>query len=83
MHVGTVRDNVEMLAALRPYVTGYYLVAFDSPLMVTNRTGQRPTETALNRDFRRFDPCAHPANTGKPEFADIQRGARLAQALGP
>jgi predicted RNase H-like nuclease len=76
-----VRDDDEILAALRPYVRSDCLVAFDAPLVVTNSTGQRPAETALNRDFRRFEAGAHPANTGKPEFADVPRAARLAQAL--
>jgi len=80
--VGAVRDDDEILAELRPYVRSDCLVAFDAPLVVTNSTGQRPAETALNRDFRRFEAGAHPANTGKPEFADVPRAARLAQALG-
>ena len=80
--VGAVRDDDEILAALRPYVRGDCLVAFDAPLVVTNSTGERPAETALNRDFRRFEAGAHPANTGKPEFADMPRAARLAHALG-
>jgi predicted RNase H-like nuclease len=50
--------------------------------VVTNPTGQRPAETALNRDFRRFEAGTHPCNTGKPEFADGPRAARLAEALG-
>lgn len=77
-----VRDDAAVLAALRPYVQGDCLVAFDAPLVVTNRTGQRPAESALNRDFRRFEAGAHPANTAKPEFANGPRGARLAEALG-
>lgn len=79
---GAVRDDVEILAALRPYTRGDCVVGFDAPLVVNNRTGQRPAETALNRDFRRFEAGAHPANTGKPEFANGPRGARLAKALG-
>ena len=47
-----------------------------------NATGNRPCEAALNRDFARFDAGAHPANTGKPEFAAIPRGARVATTLG-
>jgi predicted RNase H-like nuclease len=82
VRIGAVRDDAAVLAALHPYVQGDCLVAFDAPLVVTNRTGQRPAETALNRDFRRFEAGAHPANTGKPEFADVPRGARLARALG-
>jgi predicted RNase H-like nuclease len=81
-HLGAVRDDDALLAALSPYVQGDCLVAFDAPLVVTNRTGQRPAEAALNRDFRRFEAGAHPANTTKPEFADVPRGARLARALG-
>jgi predicted RNase H-like nuclease len=76
-----VRDDDEILAALRPYVHGDCVVGFDAPLVVNNPTGQRPAETALNRDFRRFEAGAHPANTGKPEFANGPRAARLAEAL--
>lgn len=82
VRVGAVRDDAAILAALRPYVDGDCLVAFDAPLVVTNPTGQRPAETALNRDFRRFEAGAHPANTAKPEFADEPRAARLARELG-
>jgi predicted RNase H-like nuclease len=82
VHLGAVRDDDAVLAALSPYVQGDCLVAFDAPLVVTNRTGQRPAEAALNLDFRRFEAGAHPANTTKPEFADVPRGARLARALG-
>jgi predicted RNase H-like nuclease len=77
-----VRDDAEILDALRPYTRGDCLVGFDAPLVVNNPTGQRPAETALNRDFRRFEAGAYPANTGKPEFANGPRGARLAEALG-
>ncbi len=79
---GAVRDDDEIVAALRPYLHGDCVVGFDAPLVVNNPTGQRPAETALNRDFRRFEAGAHPANTGKPEFADGPRGARLAETLG-
>lgn len=79
--VCAVRDDDEVLAALRPHVDGDCLVGFDAPLVVTNPTGQRPAETALNRDFRRFEAGAHPANTGKPEFAGGPRAGRLADAL--
>jgi len=76
-----VRDDAAVLATLGPYVQGPCLVGFDAPLVVTNRCGQRPAETALNRDFRRFEAGAHPANTGKPEFADGPRAGRLAKVL--
>lgn len=81
VHIGAAGNDAAVLAALSPYVQGRCLVAFDAPLVVTNPTGQRPAEAALNRDFRRFEAGAHPANTAKPEFADVPRAARLAQAL--
>jgi predicted RNase H-like nuclease/ppGpp synthetase/RelA/SpoT-type nucleotidyltranferase len=75
-------DDAAILAALAPYVEGDCLVAVDAPLVVTNPTGNRPGEAALNRDFARFDAGAHPANTGRTEFAQQPRGARLAARLG-
>lgn len=80
--VGAVGDDDEILTALHPYVRGDCLVAFDAPLVVNNPTGQRPAETALNRDFRRYEAGTHPCNTGKPEFADGPRAGRLAATLG-
>jgi predicted RNase H-like nuclease/ppGpp synthetase/RelA/SpoT-type nucleotidyltranferase len=82
VHVSAVRTDAEILAALEPYVEGECLVAIDAPLIVTNPTGNRPAEAALNKDFAKYDAGAHPANTGKPEFADLPRGAVLSQALG-
>ncbi|ORA14656.1 DUF429 domain-containing protein [Mycobacterium arosiense] len=79
--VCAVRDDDEILAALRPYVRDDCLVAFDAPLVVNNPTGQRPAETALNRDFRKYEAGAHPCNTGKPEFVTGPRAGRLAAAL--
>jgi predicted RNase H-like nuclease len=81
VHITAVRDDAAILFALQPYVQGDCLVGFDAPLVVTNPTGQRPAEAAFNRDFRRFQAGAHPVNTGKPEFADDPRAARLAGAL--
>ncbi|MFN8071897.1 MAG: DUF429 domain-containing protein [Mycobacterium sp.] len=82
LHVGTARSDDDVLAHLEPFVGGPCVVAFDAPLVVTNPTGNRPCEAALNRDFRRFDAGTHPANTGLAWFADGGRGARLSAALG-
>lgn len=80
-HVGAAQDDGSILAAIGPYVAGDCVVAIDAPLIVTNPTGNRPCEAALNRDYRAFQAGAHPSNTAKPEFADGTRGARLAAAL--
>ena len=82
VHVSAVRTDEEILTVLGPYAEGDCLVAMDAPLIVRNATGNRPGEAELNRDFARFDAGAHPSNTGKPEFADTPRGARIASALG-
>jgi predicted RNase H-like nuclease/ppGpp synthetase/RelA/SpoT-type nucleotidyltranferase len=82
VHISTVRTDEEIIAALTPYAADDCLVAIDAPLIVTNPTGNRPGEALLNKDFARFDAGAHPANTGKPEFRDLPRGAALCQALG-
>ena len=80
--VGVAGDDDDLLAQLGPYVTGDCVVAIDAPLVVTNPSGNRPCEAALNRDFRRFDAGTHPANTGLPWFADGGRGGRLCARLG-
>lgn len=81
VEVQAAGDDVSIAAILRPYVDDECLVGIDAPLIVTNPTGQRPAETALNRDFHRFEAGAHPANTGKPEFAGTPRAARICRAL--
>ncbi|GAA4823331.1 DUF429 domain-containing protein [Nocardioides caeni] len=80
--VSAVQTDDEIEATLAPYVEGPCLVAIDAPLIVRNATGNRPAEKALNKDFHRFDAGAHPSNTGKREFSDQPRGARLAARLG-
>jgi predicted RNase H-like nuclease/ppGpp synthetase/RelA/SpoT-type nucleotidyltranferase len=82
VHLATEGGDDAIVAALSPYVEGRCLVAVDAPLVVENAAGNRPCEAALNRDFARFDAGAHPTNTGKAEFADGSRGARLAERLG-
>jgi predicted RNase H-like nuclease/ppGpp synthetase/RelA/SpoT-type nucleotidyltranferase len=82
VHVSAVSTDEEIQSALAPYVEGDCLVAIDAPLIVTNTTGNRPAEAALNRDFARFDAGAHPSNTGKAEFSTTPRGARLSKTLG-
>jgi hypothetical protein len=80
-HVGAAGDDDDVLAQLRPFVGGPCVVAVDAPLVVVNESGNRPCEAELNRDFRRYDAGAHPANTGLAWFADGGRGARLCRAL--
>ncbi|WP_435770716.1 DUF429 domain-containing protein [Nocardioides sp. SYSU DS0651] len=82
LHVSAATTDDEIVAALAPYVEGECLVAVDAPLIVTNTTGNRPAEAALNKHFARFDAGAHPSNTGKPELAGQPRGARIASRLG-
>ncbi|WP_160004144.1 DUF429 domain-containing protein [Nocardioides sp. AX2bis] len=82
LHVSTVRTDDEVAEALAPYVEGPCLVGIDAPIVVVNPTGSRPAEQALGRDFRRFEAGAHPANTGKPEFAAGTRAARVSKRLG-
>ncbi|MBA2695507.1 MAG: DUF429 domain-containing protein [Actinobacteria bacterium] len=81
LHVSAQTTDETITGALTTYTQGPCLVAIDAPLIVVNPTGTRPGEAALNRDFARFDAGAHPANTGKPEFAGVPRGARLARAM--
>ncbi len=82
VHVSTQSTDETIVAALSAYVGAAVVVGIDAPLVVTNPSGNRPCEAALNRDFRQFEAGAHPSNTGKPEFRHTPRGARLASSLG-
>lgn len=82
VHLGAARHDADIVAQLAPYTAEESLLAIDAPLVVTNPTGNRPCEAALNRDFRSFEAGCHPSNTGHPWFAAGSRGARVADALG-
>ncbi|HSE08841.1 MAG TPA: DUF429 domain-containing protein [Nocardioidaceae bacterium] len=82
LHVSAVNTDDAIVGSLAPYVEDSCVVAIDAPLIVTNPSGNRPAEAALNKDFARFDAGAHPSNTGKPEFREQPRGARIAARLG-
>jgi predicted RNase H-like nuclease/ppGpp synthetase/RelA/SpoT-type nucleotidyltranferase len=82
LHVSLVRTDEEIEAALAPYADARRVAGIDAPLLVTNPSGSRPAEQALSADFRSFHAGTHPSNTGKPEFADGTRGARVAARLG-
>jgi predicted RNase H-like nuclease len=82
VHLSAVRTDDEIEAALADVAREDCVVGIDAPLVVENATGSRPAEKALSRDFRRFDAGTHPTNTGKAEFADGPRGARVAKRLG-
>ena len=82
LQVSAVRTDDEIAAALAAYAEDDCLAAIDAPIVVTNATGSRPAEQQLSKDFRRFDAATHPSNTGKPEFANGTRAARVAKRLG-
>ena len=82
LHVGVAQDDSSIADAVAPYISDECLVAIDAPLIVKNATGHRPCEAALNGDFQKFEAGARPAFTGRPEFAHVPRGARLANLLG-
>jgi predicted RNase H-like nuclease len=80
LHVGVAHDDASIEAAIAPFTGDECLVAIDAPLIVPNETGARPCETALSRDFTKFDAGARPAYRGRPEF-DPPRGEVLAKRL--
>lgn len=73
------RTDSELLDWLWPRTRGPCVVAFDAPLVVTNRSGARDCEREISRCFGRFDAGCHPSNlTRMPD----PRAARLADRLG-
>lgn len=62
--------------------SGGAVAAVDAPLVIRNRTGIRPAERDLNRDFRRFHAGCHAANLGRPFAGKVISFSRRLQALG-
>ena len=81
VHLSSVHTDEEIEDALTPFTEGACIVGIDAPLIVPNATGSRIAEQELNRDFHRFEAGAHPTNTGKPEFVNGSRGARICKLL--
>jgi predicted RNase H-like nuclease len=82
VHVSAVHTDEQIEAALAPFTAGPCIVAIDAPLVVTNATGNRAAERALNADFAKFEAGAHPTNTGRPEFTNGDtRGGRIGRRL--
>ena len=48
LHLSTVRTDDEIVAALTPYLDPPVRAGIDAPLVVTNATGSRPAEQALD-----------------------------------
>jgi predicted RNase H-like nuclease len=82
VHLAAATTDADIVAQLAPYTAEDCLLAVDAPLIVTNPSGNRPCEAALNRDFRAFEAGCHPSNTSQPWFAAGSRAARLAAAVG-
>lgn len=76
-----LRDDTQILAAIRAAAAAPALIAVDAPLRVTNAGGSRPADAQLSADFRRYEAGVHSVNLGMPHFADGGRGARLMAAL--
>ncbi|UIJ35524.1 DUF429 domain-containing protein [Allobranchiibius sp. GilTou73] len=81
-HLSAARTDADIEASLAPYLDDGLVVGVDAPLVVTNETGNRAAERALNKDFARFDAGAHPSNLSIPTFRNGLRGARVCEQLG-
>lgn len=79
--VGEAVTDDEVVDWVAGHAPGGCVVAFDAPLVVTNRTGRRPCEAEVSRVFGRFHAGAHPSNLSRPGFADGGRAMRLARRL--
>ena len=73
-------DDDAIEAWIRAWATHHLLVAFDAPLVVTNRTGRRPCEGVMAAAFRAEHAGPYPANL--TILRNDVRAARLAQRLG-
>ncbi len=60
---GLVQSDDDICSCIAEVVGSHScVVAIDAPLVVPNTSGQRPAETLLNKDFRKYNAGAHPAN---------------------
>jgi predicted RNase H-like nuclease len=78
-------DSISSLAAATAYVAAHStdntVVAIDAPLIIRNKTGQRPCETEISRRFGRFNASCHTSNLSLyPDPASTRFVGLLAEA---
>ncbi len=69
------------IAAIIRLLPGDWVIGIDAPLVVRNRTGQRPSDREISRLYSRFHAGAHPTNLTL--LRDRVRGDDLVRALAP
>jgi predicted RNase H-like nuclease len=77
----SVRTDDEIAAFVARHSPGDTVAAIDAPLVVPNRTGMRPCEAQVTREFGPYHAGAYPANRANPHF-DPPRGEVLADRFG-
>jgi predicted RNase H-like nuclease len=75
--VGEILDWIRSETA-----TGSAVAGVDAPLVIRNRTGVRPAERELNREFRRFHAGCHAANLGRPFAEKVLSFSRRLREMG-
>jgi predicted RNase H-like nuclease len=82
----TVSSGISSLEAAAAFVVEHSrrsaVVAVDAPLVVTNRSGQRPCETEIGRRFGRYEASAHTTNLGLYPDPSGVRFRRILEAAG-
>lgn len=76
----TVTTDDEIVAWVEAIGAPVIAAGVDAPLIVTNPTGQREAERAVNAAFRRYKAGTHPTNLARPGM-NPPRAARLADRL--
>jgi predicted RNase H-like nuclease len=74
----TLDDIVDWI---RAHTTNDCLVAIDAPLIIENKSHQRPCEKLISRCFRSYEAGAHSSNLTMPWFSSGGRAKELAKQL--
>jgi predicted RNase H-like nuclease len=78
-----LRSDAELLDWVRAWRGERGVIGIDMPTIVRNAAGSRACEKQLAAEFARHHAAPHPANLGRPPFADGGRARRLIDALAP
>ncbi len=84
LYADSILSDNEIISIIQNHIPNNKpcLIGIDAPIVVKNELGQRIAEKLLNKDFKKYNACAHPSNrTRLSSWTGNIRGEEIAKKL--